>query len=167
MRFRADIEGAAAVHGLDPDVVEGIVMQESAGRWWAYRYEPAFFTRYLAGHPLYRDRDPREVSASYGLMQVMFTTAIENGFKGEPWALFDPAVSLDLGCHHLAHLIARLRGKWTGPILSGESIVLRSALASYNGGLTGNDPDMVPDRNHAYAEAVLARAAAIKKRGQG
>lgn len=164
MRFRAAIEHAAATHGLDPDLVEAVVEQESAGRWFAYRYEPAFYTRYLMNKPEWRGREPREVAASYGLMQVMFTTAIENGFRGAPWDLFRPDVALDLGCKHLARLVAAMRARYTGGTVGAENTILRSALASYNGGTRGNEPDGAPDRNHAYADAVMARYTAIKGR---
>lgn len=164
MRFRAAIELAAAAHALDPDLVEAVVVQESSGRWYAYRYEPAFWTRYLVGKAAWNDRDPREVSASYGLMQLMFTTAIENGFAGDPWDLFRPEVNLALGCKYLARLVATMRGRYNGPTVGAENKIIRSALASYNGGLRGNEPDNVPDRNRAYADEVMAKLATIKAR---
>jgi soluble lytic murein transglycosylase-like protein len=167
MRFRADIERFALMHSLDPDVVQAVVEKESSGRWYAVRYEPLFWTTYLANNPEYRDRDPREVSSSYGLMQIMFTTAVENGFSGQPWDLFRPEVNLDLGCRHLARLIGKMRGLYKGLSAGAEGKILRSALASYNGGMRGNAPDDLPDRNRVYAEDVLARAAIIRQRNGG
>lgn len=162
MFYRAAIEIAAAAHSLDADLVEAVVQQESNGWASAYRYEPDFFTKYLAKNPMYKDRNPREVSASYGLMQVMFTTAVEHGFTGQPWELFAPTVSLEYGCRVLAALFTWARSKYTG-LSSGERIaVMRSALAAYNGGKNQNDPNGVL-RNRAYADEVMARYDAIRK----
>ncbi len=160
--YRAEIDAAAAAHGLDADLVAAVVEQESNGWMSAYRYEPAFFAKYLANNALYRNRNPREVSASYGLMQVMYPTAAEHGFVGDPWELFAPRVNLNAGCEILAGLIAWARSKYTG-LSSGERIaVMRSALAAYNGGKNLNDPNG-PLRNKTYADEVLARYDAIRK----
>ncbi len=162
--YRAEIEVAAAARNLDPDLVDAISEQESDHRFSAYRYEPGFWTKYLAPNPIWSSRKPLEVSASYGLMQVMFTTAVEHGFDGPPWELFAPAVALEYGCRVMvSHL------DWSTKAFSGNPgdksrIVLASALAAYNGGRKGNDPDNVPDRNHEYAESVLRRLARIKSR---
>jgi soluble lytic murein transglycosylase-like protein len=164
MKFRPQIEQAARAHNLDPDLVEAIVEQESDGEWFARRYEPGFFSRYLARNPLYAARNPHEVASSYGLMQVMFTTAIECGFTGQPWELFDPAIALDLGCIYLKKLILRASAKWRGATDDAADLtILRSALAAYNGGWLGNEPDNLPDRNHEYADAVLERRDGIKR----
>ena len=48
--YRAEIETAAAAHGLDPDLIAAIVEQESSGRFYGYRFEPAFYDRYLKGN---------------------------------------------------------------------------------------------------------------------
>jgi soluble lytic murein transglycosylase-like protein len=169
MKFRPQIEQAARRYNLDPDLVEAIVSKESDGQWFARRFEPGFYAKYLARNPLYDHRDPHEVSSSYGLMQVMFTTAIEIGFAGQPWELFDPAIALDLGCNYLMRLIVRASSKWRGPRDAvADDTILRSALAAYNGGGTGNEPDNLPDKNHEYADDVIARRDRIKRaRAQG
>lgn len=161
-RFRLIIEHCAAQYNLDPDVVQGVIEQESSGRWFSYRYEPMFFGRYLQQKPEYRDRDPREVSASYGLMQVMYSTAIENGFAGEPWDLFKPEVAIDLGCRHLSKLVLWARKQYTGLSIHADAKILRAALAAYNGGKVGNAPDDLPDRNSTYADSVLSKARIVK-----
>lgn len=160
-QFRPEIEIAAAQHGLDPDLIQAIVEQESSYRWFAYRFEPEFFARYLKSNPMYAHRDPKEVSASFGLMQVLFTTAIEHGFAGKPWELFHPDVALDLGCRHLASLMTWARSLYTGLAGGEQSAVTRAALASYNGGKQKNNPNG-PLRNGAYADQVMTRYRRIK-----
>lgn len=161
--YHTEIVIAASRRSLDPDLVTGLVEQESNYRFYAYRYEPAFFQRYLANNPKYQHRDPYEVSASFGLMQVMFPTAVEHGFDGEPWDLFNPAKNLEIGCTILAALFKWARLQYTG-LASYEPIsVTRSALASYNGGKGGNSPNTGTLRNQQYALAVLARYDRIKK----
>lgn len=164
MSYRTEIVITAARHSLDPDLVQAVVEQESSGRFYAYRYEPAFFQRYLANNPEYMHRDPYEVSASFGLMQCMFTTAREHGFTGEPWDLFNPTKNLEIGCTILASLFTWARSQYTGLATYEQASVTRAALASYNGGKGGNSPNNIGVlRNQQYALAVLARYDRIKK----
>jgi soluble lytic murein transglycosylase-like protein len=162
--YRAEIETAAAAHGLDPDLVQAVVEQESAYKFFAYRFEPAFFTRYLASHVAYASREPLEVSASYGLMQIMFSTAVEQGYTGDPWGLFAPAVSLEFGCRLLAANVEWARQTYTGLTTIADTKIRASALAAYNGGRGGNAPDDLLDRNHGYADQVIARYLRIRQR---
>lgn len=145
--YRAEIEAAAKAHGLEPDLVEAVVMTESSGHTDAFRWEPNFYAKYLAGKPQWADWAPRRVASSYGLMQVMYVVARELGFTGEPELLFVPRVGLDWGCRKLATLLA-----WSG------GNVLQ-ALAAYNGGKGGNATP--PYRNAHYAAKVLAARSAI------
>ncbi len=161
-QYRPEIENAAAAHGLDADLVAALVEAESNGWASAFRYEPDFWTRYLAHNPRYKDRNPREVSASYGLCQVMYPTAVDHGFTGEPWELFAPTVSLEYGCRVLAKLMAWARAQYTG-LASKEAVsVTRAALASYNGGKGGNDPNG-PLRNREYVDRVMEKYDRIRK----
>lgn len=144
--YRQEIETAAREFGLEPDLVEAVVLQESSGRADAFRFEPAFFDRYLKRNPDYRGLVPRRIASSYGLMQVMYPTARELGFSAEPEMLFVPRVSLHFGCMLLARLL-----KWAG----GDTA---KALAAYNGG-KGNWTAEAP---LAYAAKVLERERRIK-----
>lgn len=139
--YRPAIETAAATHRIDPDLVEAVVMQESGGKADAFRFEPKFWQRYLANSPLYAREEPRRFASSYGLMQVMFTTALAAGYSGDPEGLFAITVNLDIGCRILRGLLDRSDGD------------LREALAAYNGGW-GNRNGSTPQR---YAEQVLGR----------
>jgi soluble lytic murein transglycosylase-like protein len=146
--YRAEIEAAAREHGLDADLVEAVVLTESSGLANAYRFEPDFFRRYMEGKPQWIGANPRRVSASYGLMQVMLPVAVELGYVGEPEGLFVPSVALDVGCQKLASLL-----KWSGGNVD-------AALASYNGGKVGNDKP--PYRNTSYVTKVKAALLQVK-----
>lgn len=146
--YRAEIEAAAREHGLDADLVEAVVLTESAGLAHAYRYEPEFWKRYMEGKPKWIVANPRRVSASYGLMQVMFPVAVELGYVGEPEGLFVPSVAVDMGCMKLAELL-----KWSGGNVD-------AALAAYNGGKVGNATP--PYRNQAYVTKVNAALLQVK-----
>jgi len=144
--YRAEIVAAAKTHGLDPDLVEALVLVESSGRTHAYRYEPAFWTRYLATNPAYQHLNPERVSASYGLMQIMFPVAVEVGYTAhDPEYLFVPSIGLEYGCRKLAALLRWAHGS------------VPQALAAYNGGQGGNAAP--PYRNQPYVDRVVARLA--------
>lgn len=142
-RFHYDlaVRSAAAAHGLEPALVKAIVLAESDGKTAAYRYEPGFWLRYMADKPEYRNAIPQRVSASYGLMQVMYTTARQHGFIGDPEHLMVPDVGLKYGCRHMAYLITECQGD------------VEMALAQYNGGKFGNERR--PFRNQLYVHKVM------------
>ena len=146
---------AAALVPLDPKLIESVVLKESSGRTDAYRFEPAYWKRYLAPKPEYRGANPHRVSASYGLMQVMYPTAVGRGFVGQPEELFIPETGLHWGCVELARLLQWARAY---PGVDKDRALL-SALAAYNGGIGGNAP-IYPDgprplRNEPYAKSVM------------
>lgn len=123
--YRPLIVRYAETYDLDPLLVEAVVWQESSGLADAFRYEPGFWERYCKNDPKWAGWDPRRVASSYGLMQLMYPTALDNGYEGPPEGLFDLDTNLDIGCR----LLAKLIDHWNGDILK--------ALASYNGGLGG------------------------------
>ena len=85
------------------------------------------------------------IASSYGLMQVMWPTAVNpmdwnNGFGDNPHKLFYPDVALDLGAAYLRTLYDTYKtGNWY--------VDWRDALARYNGG--GSNP------NYSYADDIL------------
>ncbi len=145
--YRALIEHIANGHGLDPDLVEAVVLKESEGKTDAFRWEPRFFARYLRGKPEYARYVPRRAGSSYGLMQIMFSTAKQYGFGDVPELLFIPDVGLQFGCLHLAALLKKEGGD------------RRKALEAYNGGL-GNVDGRGADAE--YAEGVLQLLETVK-----
>lgn len=136
--YRAIIAETAAAHQLDPRLVEAVVAVESSGNTDAFRFEPGFYELYLRGKREYAGQIPRRISSSYGLMQVMATTARQHGFTGEPEELFVPRVGLEYGCRHLAMLLRWAKGD------------VPKALGAYNAG-QGNWDDA---RGRAYAVKV-------------
>lgn len=153
MSYETEIAAAASAHSLDARLVTAIVQQESAGKTDAFRFEPLFWARYLAKLPDYKNADPRRVSSSYGLMQLMYVTAKELGYAQEPEYLFVPSIGLEWGCRRVEALVA-----WAGTFPGTTNLQrLRAVLASYNGGKGGNPPDAALLRNGRYADQVLAR----------
>lgn len=142
--YRAEIEEVAQRYALDADLLEALVLTESGGMTNAYRFEPGFWSRYLASKPEWKDKNPKRVSASYGLCQVMFPVAVELGFMGEPEDLFSPVVGLEYGARKLAELM-----KWA----DGD---VDKALAGYNGG-RGNWQGEAPQRYVVKVKANLLR----------
>jgi soluble lytic murein transglycosylase-like protein len=142
------IKDTITAQPCDPDLLLALVWQESLGRPWATRAEPAFWDHYLAGKPewhrglaggslaCWRDR----VSRSYGLLQLMPATAAWMGLAidADPEVLFRPKTNLYYGAKFVRHL-SRTHGDE------------RSLALAWNGG-----------GRPAYADEVLAKLAAVK-----
>lgn len=141
MPYEALIREAAKESGISFTLLLSIATQESSLRAHAYRFEPAFWERYLKNNPLYHASLPDRVSASYGLFQIMYPTAVDYGFHGEPEELFVPSTNVKFACKILADLL-----KWS----NGDN---QKALAAYNGG-KGSWNTHQP---LSYASQVLAR----------
>ena len=160
-RYKADIDLIAAMWKLDPLLVEAVVVQESGGNTDAFRFEPDFWNRYLKSNPRYRGLNPRRVSSSYGLMQVMYCRILEDKIADndawEPELLFIPKNGLDIGCGLLAQLL-----QWAKALTTDPTLATTAALAAYNGGKGGNRPGIdTPLRNGKYAREVLAKLAIL------
>jgi hypothetical protein len=128
--YTAEIRAAAAAHGLSTAIFEALVIAESSGRADAFRFEPGIAEQLADGRlhakHLPANPAPRRIASSYGLAQVLFITACDYGFAGEPEELFVPVQSLAYGARHLAAQLA-----WAGGDYA-------RALAAYNGGRRGN-----------------------------
>ena len=117
---------------IDERLIRAIIRKESDGNPWAIRPEKSFWKRYLVGIKALFYRTPEKdekwltypdlVSASYGLMQVMLTTAMEMGFKFDyPTELLEPNLNIKYGCTYLKKMYNRY-GDW------------KCAIAAYNAG---------------------------------
>lgn len=152
MFYREIIYSTAEEHNLDGRLVEAIVRVESSGNADAFRFEPKFWSRYLAKLAEYKGANPRRVSSSYGLMQIMYQVAKERGFEGDPEELFIPKINLFWGCNHLQFLVEWSRNYTTvSPAKQMEAVV-----AAWNGGRGGNKPTEILLRNGQYVKKVAA-----------
>ncbi len=77
-RYGYLIRKSASDYDLDPNLIFATIMVESGGNTYAIRQEP------------------RINDASYGLGQLLYSTARGIGYRGKPEGLFDPAVNIDL-----------------------------------------------------------------------
>ena len=146
------IESAASSHGLPSRLVRAVVGVESGGNTWSFRFEPAFYERYVrpdktirAVAPCSLDTERQARATSWGLMQVMGATARGLGFDRSFLSeLADPALGLEYGCR----LLARLRDRHKGSMGWG------GAVAAYNAGGVRLDPQgrFV---NQAYVDKIV------------
>jgi soluble lytic murein transglycosylase-like protein len=142
-------------------LLKAVAEVESGFNQTAYRYEPGFWKKYLEGKPEWKDRDPSEVSASYGLFQLMYTTATMLGFSGKGEDLYNPVINIELGAKLLRVLIDKVRKRqaWGTSRLWDIEI----ALACYNGGTVGNPDEKGNLRNQRYVDRVLEAYGRLKK----
>lgn len=167
--YKALVTRLAEQYRVDPLLAMAVVWKESSFNTDAFRYEPDFWNRYLKNNPKYRHLNPRRVSSSYGLMQVMYCRVQEDKLATndawEPELLFVPENGVAVGCEFLRELLdwaapLEMKAQAAGRNVSAEFI----ALAAYNGGRGGNDPTKNwPLRNGAYARDVLAKRDILKQ----
>ena len=157
--YKPLIDAAAEKWQLDPILVAAMCWQESTFNTDGFRFEADFYNRYLKPRPEWVGSNPRRVSSSYGLMQIMFPVAVERGYPKEqaPEGLFVPEVGLEFGNRQLRYMMDKVDAKV--PQAPGQDR-LKAALASYNGGFQ-TPATMRPD-TRAYAESVLRRYATLQ-----
>lgn len=131
--------------------IKAVAVAESALDERAYRYEHNFWLKYLANHKDWKDREPSEVSASYGLMQLMFTTAHSLGFSGTPEELYNPVYNIALGAKLLRKNINIVHKRNMQSRYSDYEI----SLARYNGGGYKNIDKNGKLRNIKYVKKVM------------
>ena len=135
--------------------IGAIAFRESAWNPDAYRPEPRFYEKYIAADtPTAIEWRKRiddhgwqrvKCATSYGLMQIMFTTAWERGYRGKragPDGLLVPEVSLLYGAMHF---------RW----LWNKYTTVYNAIAAYNAG----SPRRYAENeyvNQEYVDKVLA-----------
>lgn len=144
-----------------PYMLKAVAFIESSWNPRAYRFEPAYWDRYLKDDPRWAMRDPREVSASYGLCQLMYPTAVAIGFMGLAEELYNPAINIDLGGKYMRLLLDeawRDKEHWYDFPISAMDV----ALARYNGGAWRNPNEAGQLRNQGYVDKVMAEWESIK-----
>jgi soluble lytic murein transglycosylase-like protein len=149
-------------YGIKKLLLKAVATAESAMNQTAYRFEKGFWDKYLKDNPEWMYQDQSIVSASYGLFQLMWTTAWGLGFRGTQEDLWNPVFNVELGAKLLRQLIDKVRTKlaWTGNRLWDMEI----ALACYNGGTAGN-PDIKGNlRTQKYVDRVMNIYYELKKK---
>lgn len=123
----------AKKYRLEKTLIKAVAIVESALDVRAYRHEPMFWERYLKLQDAWKDKDPKVISSSYGLMQVMFTTAWQLGFRGQAEDLYNPVINVELGTKLIRQLLDRI-----GSSTNINLWPLDIALARLHGGSRGN-----------------------------
>ena len=127
---------SAESHQLFGHIICAICEKESSWQQFAYRYEPAFFTKYVdalidAEHLTLTEAHGR--ATSWGIMQTMGQSVREIGYADWLPALCDPATGIEWGCRLFERKLGHANGNYT------------NALSLWNGG-----------GDLSYAPSVLA-----------
>jgi soluble lytic murein transglycosylase-like protein len=107
--YKEPIDTVAEDLDIPKELILATIATESAGQAQAKRYEPAFYERYIRNNKKYKHLpwfdEPERISSSYGLMQIMYTTALAMGFPEElePEDLCDPYTNIHFGCLYVLH----------------------------------------------------------------
>jgi hypothetical protein len=126
------VKTVAAAHNIEAAFIAAIVMQESGGNSFKCRFEEGwkYFLKPSEWAPKVGTSYPTECSqqaTSWGLMQVIGSTAREMGYEGLFPMLTGPVCGLKWGCLFLEHLSHRKDEQ--------EKIVFNEKLcAAYNAG---------------------------------
>lgn len=140
------IESKAAVHGLDPDLVEAHILTESSGKPDATRFEQGFHDQYVAPLGLTDNTEIWGRSTSWGLMQIMGQVARELGYQGSFPGLLEPSINLEYGCKKLARCYKKYPGD--------------AGIAAYNSGTPRKKGDEFI--NQVYVDRVKGFLAMIR-----
>lgn len=121
---------------VDPVLFCALVEQESGWFPYSWRFEPAYYKKYIAKlYPAGQSTESISRASSWSLTQIMGESARELGYNAASLSsLMDPATNLQYGCMWLAKKLNSAKGDVT------------KALQSYNG---GSNPD--------YSKQVLSR----------
>lgn len=115
-KFGGAISSAASITGLRQGVIIALIIQESGGRPGAWRNENTGKSGYNAELQTSVDR------ASYGLIQILWSTAKSIGYTGTGPGLYDPTVSILWGSRYLKGMYDKENGN------------LYNTFRAYNGG---------------------------------
>lgn len=87
--YKDDIANASTDYGIPVSWIQAVIMTESSGNPNAYRAEPQIN------------------DASYGLMQLLYSTAKGLGYAGAAEGLYDPKTNVRLGTYYLKQIASR------------------------------------------------------------
>jgi len=125
------ISEAAAKHKIPPYLLAAIVQQESRGKIWATRFEPAW--KYMHTPDLHAKRlgispETEQVhqATSWGLAQVMGGTLRDLGFMDHLPMACKPTLNLTFAAMHLSRLMAK-------------HSVMAAVISAYNSGTPRKD----------------------------
>ena len=138
---------------IEKTLIKSVATVESALDVRAYRYEPMFWERYLKENDAWKNKDPKIVSASYGLMQLMFTTAWQLGFRGQAEDLYNPVINVELGVKLMRQLLVSIQLQ--GIDIKYQLWPIKIMLSRYNGGSRGNPRTDGLLRNQSYVDKVF------------
>jgi len=88
------IDTYSAKYGVDPLLVEAVIAKESSGR------------AKVAGI------DANKKGYSYGLMQIKYGTAVDEGYRGKLSGLYKPSINIKYGVKYIAKCIEWAKGDW-------------------------------------------------------
>lgn len=119
-KYEPMITAASKKYGAPIPAIIATISTESSGNPKAYRYEPLFYTRYIKDQKEWKESPyhdyPRRIAASYGLVQIMYTTAYNSaGFRGKPEDLYDPAANINAGVAYIASAYQVKQHGWDPP----------------------------------------------------
>ncbi|GAK52515.1 hypothetical protein U14_03766 [Candidatus Moduliflexus flocculans] len=119
-KYEPMITTASKKYGVPIPAIIATISTESSGNPKAYRYEPLFYTRYIKDQKEWKESPyhdyPRRIAASYGLVQIMYTTAYNSaGFRGKPEDLYDPAANINAGAAYIASAYQVKQHGWDPP----------------------------------------------------
>jgi soluble lytic murein transglycosylase-like protein len=153
---------AGRKYNLKRLLLKALAITESSLDPKATRFEPLFWDRYMKDKPEWADKDPKIVSSSWGLMQLMYPTATGLGFVGTAEELCDPMINIMLGAKLIRQLIDRViksricdQFYWIAP--------LHAAICRYNGGSWKNPDDAGVLRQQKYLRKVMKQWGELKK----
>lgn len=146
--------GASKRFNLPKLYLKSIATIESSLNPRAFRFEQGFWDRYLKDNPLWKDKDPQVVSASFGLMQIMFVVAYESGFVGTPEDLYNPVINVELGAKILRKHLDKIEK--SGVHIKYRIWPLEICAARFNGGSGGNPGPDGRLRNMSYVNKVFS-----------
>lgn len=138
------VDQIARVYRLPTYLLAAQIQVESGGDPNAFRYEPAYFEKYIFERDVKGARYGPLAACSYGLLQILLETALEIGFTDKPEMLFVPRIGLSWGAKYLRLL-------WDN--VGGQPETYRKALVRYNG--RGAAAEAYADRVYAVADRQL------------